>query len=592
MVILIVHSDQGKALAGQLTGAGLEAEVIRSPKNYQEWWKTGNALIFIGSLGICVRAIAPLLSGKKTDPAVVNIDAGGRFVQPVVSGHLGGANKLALKLAGTLGATPVITTVSDTSGLWSLDLLAGRFNWKMECHGPLNHLTAAFVNGQKTALLLEARDPGTLFLETTLPGHVDVFTDARDLDPAAYSLVLAVTPFIHDLGTKAVFYRPGVMHLGVGCRRGLPFGDFEQQLSRSLEEHRISPLAVCSLGTIDLKKDEKALLQLAEKWGIPFYHFSGEILNRYAVPNPSSKVEKVTGSAGVAEAAAMHLSGNCLLIGKTRLKAGERCFTYAAAFDTQHERKGFVEFTGAGPGDPELVSVRGKRLLQTADYILYAGSLVPEELTHDAKPGCVVESSAGMDLQTQLDRMKRYYDRGLFIVRLHTGDPCIYGAVQEQMAIMDQWGWHYHITPGISSFQAAAAALRSQFTIPGEVQTIILTRGEGRTPIPEREQLSKLAQSQSTMCIYLSASVAGQVQQELLTHYPPETPVAVCYKLSWKDEKIFRCTLSELAQTVEANKLSMTTLIVVGKAIDNRSGQSKLYHSGFEHAFRRNDQSC
>jgi precorrin-4 C11-methyltransferase len=294
----------------------------------------------------------------------------------------------------------------------------------------------------------------------------------------------------------------------------------------------------------------------------------------------------MTGSAGVAEASAMHLANNTLLIEKTKGKAGDKNFTYAVAIDQRFERKGVVEIVGAGPGDPELISVKGKRMLQAADYILYAGSLVPRELTEYAKPGCVVESSAGMDLMTQMESMKRFYDRGLLIVRLHTGDPCIYGAIQEQMNIMDQWGWQYHITPGISSFQAAAAALKSQFTIPEEVQSIVLTRGEGRTPVPDREQLHKLAESQSTMCIYLSVAIAIKVQQELLTHYPPQTPVAVCYKLTWKDEKIYRCTLEKLAQTVEENNLKMTTLIVVGKAIDNRSGFSKLYDRSFTHEFR------
>ena len=155
---------------------------------------------------------------------------------------------------------------------------------------------------------------------------------------------------------------------------------------------------------------------------------------------------------------------------------------------------------------------------------------------------------------------------------------------------MDQLGMNYHITPGISSFQAAAAALKSQFTIPEEVQSIILTRGAGRTPVPEKEQLHQLAKSQSTMCIYLSASIAAKVQKELLVHYPPETPVAICYKLSWKEEKIWKTQLSQLAPVIEANKLSMTTLIVVGKAIDNRHGQSKLYHRQFSHAFRKSNK--
>ena len=182
--------------------------------------------------------------------------------------------------------------------------------------------------------------------------------------------------------------------------------------------------------------------------------------------------------------------------------------------------------------------------------------------------------------------MKEFYDRGKLVVRLHTGDPCIYGAIQEQMAFFDKYKMDYHITPGISSFQAAAAALRSQFTIPERVQTIILTRGEGRTPMPEKEQLHKLAQSQSTMCIYLSASIVERVQEELLQAYPPETPVAACYKLTWKDEKIYRGQLKDLARLVRENNLTLTTLLVVGDAIDNRQGFSKLYDKGFSHMFR------
>lgn len=587
MISIITHSEKGKALVDKLLQKDVEAELVTTPVNYEKLWETGNALVFIGALGICVREIAPFLKNKKTDPAVINIDVAGRFVQPVVSGHVGGANELARKLAGLIGAVPVITTVSDTSGLWPLDVLPRRFDWKMECSGNLTRLTGLFVNGAKTALLLEARDNGTLFLETGAPDFVDIYYSAKELDVEKYDLILAVTPFRYDFGKKAVFYRPAMICLGLGCQRGLPPEDFLRSLEEKMKQNSISPLSVASLATVELKKDEEAFLFLSRQWQVPLVDLPGEILAGYEVPSPSEKVKRITGSGSVAEAAAMHQAQNSLLVPKTKMKAGDRYFTYAVAIDRQKERKGMVDFVGAGPGDPELISLRGKHLLQTADYILYAGSLVPEELTHDAKPGCVVESSAGMDLQTQLQSMKHFYDRDLSIVRLHTGDPCLYGAIQEQMAVMDEWGWNYRVTPGISSFQAAAAALRSEFTIPEEVQTVILTRGEGRTPVPEKEQLHKLAASQSTMCIYLSASIAEKVEQELLTHYPPETPVAVCYKLTWKEEKIYRCTLQTLAQTIRENQLSMTTLIVVGKAIGNRSGESRLYDKHFTHAFRK-----
>ena len=246
-----------------------------------------------------------------------------------------------------------------------------------------------------------------------------------------------------------------------------------------------------------------------------------------------------------------------------------------------------VIIVGAGPGDPDLISVRGRRMLERADLILYAGSLVPKSLTECHKPGAVVRSSADMNLEEQCALMKEHYDRGHFIVRLHTGDPCIFGAIQEQMAFFDANGMSYHITPGISAFQAAAAALRSQFTIPEKVQTIILTRGEGRTPMPEREQLHKLAQSQSTMCIYLSAAIVEEVQAELLQAYPPETPVAACYKLTWKEERIYRGELRDLAKIVRDNNLTLTTLLVVGDAIGNREGLSRLYAHEFKHLYRQ-----
>ncbi|MFO8000427.1 MAG: precorrin-4 C(11)-methyltransferase [Marinilabilia sp.] len=587
MPTIITHSDRGEKLARKITEAGIEADILRSPGNYQQLWHENDALIFIGALGICVREIAPFLKHKTTDPAVVNIDTEGRFVQPVVSGHVGGGNQLALHLARLLGATPVVTTGSDTAGLWSLDLLAGRYNWKMECAGDLTRLIGTFVNGRKTALLLEARDEGTLFLESSAPPHVDLYYDAGHLNAEDYNLIIAVTPYLHDFGPKAVFYRPPVLHAGIGGQRGLSSEMFEPAFIEELKRAGISPLSVARLGTVDLKKDEPAFQHFSQNRNIPLESFPGGELDVYDTPNPSEKVGEVTGSRSVAEAAAMHLAGNELLTTKTPVKIGDLSFTYALAFDRYKERKGFVEFVGAGPGDPELVSVRGKRMLETADLILYAGSLVPRELTNYAKAGCVVKSSAGMDLPTQIATMKTFYERGLFVVRLHTGDPCIYGAIQEQMNLMDQMGWRYHITPGISSFQAAAAALKSQFTIPGEVQTIVLTRGEGRTPVPEREQLHKLAESQSTMCIYLSAALADNIQRDLMEHYPPDTPVAICYKLTWADEQIYRCSLHDLAQTVKDQGLTMTTLIVVGKAIGNRQGVSKLYDRSFTHAFRK-----
>lgn len=546
--------------------------------------------LFIGAMGICVRCIAPCVSSKYADPAVVCMDSTGQFVVPVLSGHVGGANEWAKQISSIIGAQAVITTQSDCNGVWALDLLASKFGWQTACtHEEMNRAIARFVSQERVALLLDIKDKGTAWLERTLPPYVKVYYHYEDIPFEETDLLIAVTPYEYEAPVQALYYRPQVLHLGVGCKKQcLPDGVAEY-IEDSLKAHHLSPLSLTTISTIALKKDEPLLKALQDKWPqAKVCIYSSEELSGMEIPNPSQKVYEVTGVYGVAESAA-YKSSSCgkWLVEKQKgeLTPGSH-FTFAVTLEADAVRGEHIEIVGAGPGDPELISVRGKQMLEKADLVLYAGSLVPRELTYYAKEGAVVRSSAHMDLQEQFALMKEFYDKGLFVVRLHTGDPCIYGAIQEQMAFFDAYGMSYHITPGISSFQAAAAALRSQFTIPEKVQSIILTRGEGRTPMPEKEQLHKLAQSQSTMCIYLSASIVEDVQRELLQAYPPETPVAACYKLTWKEEKIYRGVLKDLARIVRENNLTLTTLLVVGEAIDNRKGLSRLYASDFKHLFR------
>lgn len=549
-------------------------------------------IVFIGAMGICVRSIAPFVKDKYTDPAVVCIDSAQNFVIPVLSGHIGGANDLARDLARALGAQAVITTQSDATNLWPLDTLDKCLGWTRESvdRTAMNSMIARFVNRESTALLLEIRDKGTDWLESNLPEHVRVFHRFDQIDFAEFSLLIVVSPFLHSAPIPTLCFRPQVLHVGVGCRRQCNPDGIQQYITDSLNSNGLSELSVASINTIELKKDEPLIEALKTEWPQASVNiYTTPELENIEVPNPSDKAFAVTGLYGVAESTAMKASGNSsLLMEKQKGLVSEgNNFTFAVALERSAELCGHIEIVGAGPGDPELVSVRGKRMLQQADLILYAGSLVPRELTYYAKQGATVRSSADMDLEEQFALMKEFYDRGLLVVRLHTGDPCIYGAIQEQMAFFDQYGMSYHITPGISSFQAAAAALRSQFTIPEKVQSIILTRGEGRTPMPEKEQLHKLAQSNSTMCIYLSAAIVEKVQEELLMAYPPETPVAACYKLTWKEEKIYRGQLRDLARIVRDNNLTLTTLLVVGDAIDNRQGLSRLYAHEFKHLFRK-----
>ena len=567
----------------------LEAKVIHRSE-VGKHWNTLDAFVFIGAMGICVRTIAPYIKDKHKDPAVVCIDSLGQNVISVLSGHVGGANDLARQVAAIIGGHEVITTQSDNAGLWALDTLAERFNWAIASDDDMNECIFAFVNREPTALLMEVCDDGTDYLEKTLPEHVTIVKSLEEVNPKKFKLVILVTPYnlCVPYGVLELHFVPMIASLGFGLASHPD--DYEtiyDQIDEAMSQIGVLPCykRYC---TIDVKQDEEFCAMLKDEYDEELVFYTAEELAKVDVPNPSKTVEKHVGTPSVCEAAAILGANNGKLIVP---KVKGKNWTAALAIDYKYlrEQKGHVEIVGAGPGDPDLISVRGRKMLERADLILYAGSLVPKALTECHKPGAIVRSSADMNLEEQCALMKQFYDQGKYIVRLHTGDPCIFGAIQEQMAFFDREGMSYHITPGISSFLAAAAELQSQFTIPERCQTIILTRGEGRTPMPEKEQLHLLARSQSTMCIFLSASIVDDVQRELLQEYPEDTPVAACYHLTWPDQRIYRGVLRDLAKIVHDNHLTLTTMLVVGDAIDNRLGLSALYDKHFTHLFRKGE---
>ena len=587
---MILINEAGQDIA-DLLKRELGAKVIKRT-DVSTQWKKFDAFIFIGAMGICVRTIAPYVKDKHEDPAVVCVDSLGLNAVSVLSGHIGGANDLAHDVAAIIGAREVITTQSDNAGLWALDTFAERFNWAIASDDDMNECISAFVNRQPTALLMEIRDEGTDYLEKTLPPHVTVVKSPEEVDPKKYDLVILVTPYnlCVPYGVLELHFVPMIAALGFGLANHPD--DYEyiyDEIDETMSQIGVLPCykRYC---TIDVKEDEEFCAMLVDDLNEELVFYSAEELAKVEVPNPSKTVEKHVGTPSVCEAAAILGSNHGKLIVP---KVKGRNWTAALAIDYKYlrEDKGHIEIVGAGPGDPDLVSVRGRKMLERADLILYAGSLVPKALTACHKPGAVVRSSADMALEEQCMLMKEHYDKGHYIVRLHTGDPCIFGAIQEQMAFFDANGMSYHITPGISSFLAAAAELRSQFTIPERTQTIILTRGEGRTPMPEKEQLHLLARSQSTMCIFLSAAIVDDVQRELLQEYPEDTPVAACYHLTWPDQRIYRGVLKDLAKIVHDNHLTLTTMLVVGEAIDNRAGLSELYNKHFTHLFRQGEAS-
>lgn len=246
-----------------------------------------------------------------------------------------------------------------------------------------------------------------------------------------------------------------------------------------------------------------------------------------------------------------------------------------------------VYIIGAGPGDPELITVKGQRLLSEADVIIYAGSLVNPALLSFAKQGCKIYNSASMTLGEVIEVIKKSVKNNEMVVRLHTGDPSIYGAIQEQMDALSKCGIEYCVIPGVSSFLATAAALKQEYTLPNVSQTVIITRNEGRTPVPEKEKLKSLAAHEATMCIFLSVHMLDQVVADLIEGgYEANTPIAIVQKASWPEEKIIRATLSTIVEKIKGEDITRTAMIVVSKCLDSNYELSRLYAPDFAHMYR------
>ena len=247
-----------------------------------------------------------------------------------------------------------------------------------------------------------------------------------------------------------------------------------------------------------------------------------------------------------------------------------------------------VHFVGAGSGAPDLITLRGARLLGEADVVIYAGSLVNPELLTLTKPGCELHDSAKLTLEEVIALVEAAERMGKTTVRLHTGDPSIYGAVREQFDELVKRGIAFDVCPGVSSFCGAAAALRTEYTLPDVSQTVIITRAAGRTPVPERESIRSLAAHGATMVLFLSTALTETLQGELLAGgYAAETPAAIVYKATWPEEKIFRCTVGTLHETAEENGLRKTALIVVGGCLGEEYLRSMLYHPDFTTEYRK-----
>ena len=252
-----------------------------------------------------------------------------------------------------------------------------------------------------------------------------------------------------------------------------------------------------------------------------------------------------------------------------------------------------VYFVGAGSGAVDLITVRGQRLLNEADVVIYAGSLVNPQLLGETKPDCRIYNSAKMTLEEVLDVIQEAEREQAKIVRLHTGDPCLYGAIREQMDQLDRRGIPWDVTPGVSSFCGAAAAAGEEYTLPGVSQSVIITRMAGRTPVPEGEDIASVAAHGATMVIFLSAGMLEALSEELQKGaYTADTPAALVYKATWPEEKVVRCTVGALAQAGREHRISKTALVLVGDFLAHSYRRSLLYHPGFSTEYRQGDGSA
>lgn len=433
MIQIIYVTDAGREIAQRLLKELPDSHLLPVKAFASNIFSRNEALIFIGAMGICVRTIAPFIKSKKTDPAVICVDSMGNNVISVLSGHIGGANKLARRVARILGGEPVITTESDNEGLWGIDTLAPHFGWQEEHRdGRMNHIIFHFVGGKPTVLKLDIRGVrGVDYLLRSRPAHVTLFDAEVQQDPE--SLLLAVSPFWNpsiQTFAKSVLYRPPVLHLGVDCIHECPAGELPRMIRDLLHRHNLSEKSIATIDTLPQRADELLVKSLLVAF--PWAHFEVHELEE--------------NTQGISELCAMKYGP--LMMEQQEV---DGVCSIAVSITRDAQLGGHVEFVGAGPGDPDLISVRGMQFLQQADLILYPAETVTERITHYAKKGCTVRTTDNLQPEACILLMQEYYKRGLQIVRLLAGDPARNPAFKEETALLQSHDMRYHVTPGIQS---------------------------------------------------------------------------------------------------------------------------------------------
>ena len=556
-------------------------------------------LVFFLATGAVTRLVAPLLESKESDPGVIVVDDSGRYVIPLLGGHEAGANRFAYHVAGAIGAIPAVTTASENVSGCHFAQLAEAHNWTPEPGENYKPVALALANGEPVTVVQEVGASGAWLEQKTLPDHVRVVREAGGVTDPPAALIYITDRATRDQPpfstTSILYYRPPSLVLGVGCERGVPSEALADGLERFLDAQGYAKASIAAVASADVKADEDAILELADAFECPLRLYSAAELAKYRdrIRNPSDVVEQYAGAPGVAEPAAMRAGETVeLLVEKHIVQSplSDKRMTFALARHARYvsaaPEQGHVTFIGAGPGDPELLTCKARRTLAQADMVVYAGSLIPAEVLRAAPPAVPLHNSAHLTLEEVSLLLIDAAQRGERVVRLQSGCLTLYSAIQEQMTLLDEAGVTYDVIPGISSFQAAAAWLGSQLTIPEKVQTLICTRTEGKTKMPEGESLESLARHGCTLAIFLSAPHSRNVQDELLTAYPSDTPVSIHYRVSWPDEENVVTELARLHDTVRQRGYTRTTLIMVGDAVTRRGARSVLYDATHAHMFR------
>lgn len=504
---------------------------VESFADFVEWsFDDYDHIILIGDLADNILNLTPYIKEQYKKLLIFNVDVNGDFVQILQVGEEGEANQEAQKLAGITGGTAIISTQAKASKEWDLESFTERFEWEADLNDDWESVRTLFRTRTKVALILEVRDMGSAYLEKTAPSFVEIFYHVDDLEEENFDLIIAVSPLLYRFKVTSVMYRPKILTLGMGCHKNFPHGILVNDIQEKLAQHGISWKAIRTLSTADSKSKEMALLEVCHHLKIEFKTYSSDFLNRIPIPNPSDVILKHTGLRGLAESAALAVSKtNKLIVEKQNDKPEcNQYYTWALAIDQLNLREGQLEIVGAGPGNPDLITLQGMNLLRKADLVIYSSTLLRDDLIHHVKTGAKIRSVESLTQQENLIQLiQSYYRRGLMTVWLHSGDANLFSDIQDELIAFTKTGMEYRITPGVGNFQALEAELKTKFLINRQEQEVHLIRVSMDNLNDQKQRLKEYLEQEDEICIYADRNVMPDLHQFFSTILSSNTPIAI-----------------------------------------------------------------